>query len=255
MISLIRGDCLIKMKDIPDNSVDMVAADPPYQMTSCTWDSIIPLEPMWEQLKRIIKPNGAVVLTALQPFTSMLVMSNIKWFRHEWIWYKAVGSNFASLKYQPMKEHESVLVFAKDRCNYYPMMQPRRGSGASREKYAHNSDSEVEFVGGLKKNQRNKFYNPDERNPSSVQYFNNREGTRGLHPTQKPVALFEYLIKTYTKENELVLDFCFGSGTTAIACINLNRNFVGIELDAKYFELAKDRINKELQKAKLLSIF
>jgi len=243
-VQLYFGDCLDIMPEIPDRSIDMILADPPYGTTACKWDSIIPLEPMWKQLKRIIKRNGAIVMTASQPFTTTLISSNMKMFKYEWIWEKSVGSNFACLKYQPMKEHENILVFGKNKTKYYPIKQSRKGSGAKRMKYAHNCIQETEFMGGLKKNQQDQYYNKDMRNPSSVQFFNNREKCRGLHPTQKPVALMEYLIKTYTNEGEIVLDFAMGSGTTGVACKNLNRNFIGIEKDEKYFEIAKQRIEK-----------
>jgi len=199
---------------------------------------------MWEQLKRIIKPNGAIVLTASQPFTSALIMSNSKMFKYEWIWEKSVGSNFASLKYQPMKEHENILVFCEGKTNYYPIKEARKGSGGERVKYRYNaSESKTgEANGSLKNVDRTGNYD-SLRNPSSVQFFNNREKGRGLHPTQKPVALMEYLIKTYTNEGETVLDFAAGSFTTAVAAINTKRNFIGIEKDAKYCEIANNRIN------------
>jgi site-specific DNA-methyltransferase (adenine-specific) len=242
MIKLIHGDCLEQMKNIEPGSIDMVLADPPYGTTACKWDSIIPLDSMWDQLNRMVKPKAAIVMTASQPFTSVLVNSNISNFKYEWIWEKAVGSNFAVLKYQPMKEHESVLVFSNNTHNYYPIKQPRKGSGAKRMDYGHNgsvtgeANGSQDFAGwDVGK------YDKNLRNPSSVQYFNNREKCRGLHPTQKPIALMEYLIKTYTLENEIVLDFTMGSGTTGVACKNLNRNFIGIELDEKYFKIAQER--------------
>jgi len=244
MISLMHGDCLELMKDIPDGSVDMVLTDPPYGTTACKWDSVIPFEPMWAQLKRVTKKSGAIVMTASQPFTSALVMSNVKMFKYEWIWEKAVGSNFAALKYQPMKEHENVLVFSDGKHNYYPIKQPRKGSGSARLNYGNNGSTTGETTGSLKfKGFTPETYDKEMRNPSSVQYFNNREKGRGLHPTQKPVALMEYLIKTYTNEGETVLDFTMGSGTTGVAAKNLNRSFIGIELDRDYFNIAEDRIS------------
>ena len=254
MIDLRKGDCLELMKDIPDKSIDAIICDLPYGTTACKWDTIIPFEPLWEQYKRIIKPNGAIVLFGSQPFTSALVMSNPKMFKYEWIWEKAVGSNFAALKYQPMKEHESVLVFSKGTHNYYPIKEERKGSGKERIKHKYNAlESKTgEANGGLLNTERTGNYG-ELRNPSSVQYFNNREGCRGLHPTQKPVALIEYLIKTYTNEGETVLDNTMGSGTTGVACVNTNRNFIGMELDDKYFEIAKARIN-EARDAKQLKL-
>jgi site-specific DNA-methyltransferase (adenine-specific) len=242
-MKLIQGDCLEVMKTIPDGSVDMVLTDPPYGTTACKWDSIIPFEPMWEQLKRVTKKNGAIVMTASQPFTSALVMSNVRMFKYEWIWEKAVGSNFAVLKFQPMKEHENVLVFSEGKHNYYPIKQPRKGSGSDRLKYGNNGSKTGEATGSLNFHGFTpETYDRNWRNPSSVQYFNNREKYRGLHPTQKPVALMEYLIKTYTNEGETVLDFTMGSGTTGVAAKGLNRNFIGIELDEQYFNIAKERI-------------
>ena len=236
-------DCLEGMKRIPDGSVDMILCDLPYGTTACKWDTIIPFEPLWEQYERVIKDNGAIVLTSSQPFTSALVMSNPKIFRYEWIWEKAVGSNFAQLKYQPMKEHESVLVFSKNRHQYFPIKQLRKGSGAERASRAYVQTKSGEASGGLTfQGVEAGHYDKDYRNPSSVQYFNNREKGRGLHPTQKPVALFEYLIKTYTNKNETVLDNCMGSGTTAIACMNTCRNYIGFELDKTYYNNSLERI-------------
>ena len=242
-IELIQGDCLEKMKYIPDGSVDMVLTDPPYGTTACKWDSIIPLEPMWEQLKRIIKPNGAIVMTASQPFTSVLVCSNLKMFKHEWVWIKNRGSNFANTVREPMKEHETVLVFSNGKWVYNKQMQERTGGGLDRVKYSFTDEGTVRegtrsFAG------RKIDSMPDLRVPSSWQKFNVACGNeKTKHPTQKPVALMEYLIKTYTNEGETVLDFTMGSGSTGVACKNLNRNFIGIELDDEYFKIAEKRIN------------
>jgi len=242
MANLMQGDCLEMMEEIPNGSVDMVLTDPPYGTTACKWDSIIPLDPMWEQLKRVIKPNGAIAMTASQPFTSILVASNIKQFKHEWIWKKNAGSNFGALKYQPMKEHESIIIFCNERVNYYPIKQERSESGKAMIKAGVKSKASQgnDVYGGLNKGYDNSKNDKNMRVPSSVQLFN-RE--RGLHPTQKPVLLMEYLIKTYTNEGETVLDFTMGSGTTGVAAKNLNRKFIGIELDADYFAIAKKRIN------------
>lgn len=251
MIDLRLGDCLEVMKSIPDGSVDAIITDPPYGMTACKWDSVIPFEPMWAELKRIIKSNGAIIFTASQPFTSLLVMSNIKMFRTSWIYQKRCASNFAQGKYMPMKEHEDVLVFGKQKTVYYPIRQERKGSGLARSKYAYSDASRAnsgEFVGKMKRGAiENDGGNNELRLPSSIQEFNNRaSGDIGFHPTQKPVLLLEYLIKTYTLENETVLDFTMGSGTTGVACKNLNRNFIGIELDEGYFNIAKERIGYSL---------
>jgi site-specific DNA-methyltransferase (adenine-specific) len=237
------GDCLDIMPQIKTNSVDMVLVDLPYGTTACKWDAIIPFDKLWEQYERIVKPNGAIVFTASQPFTSVLVMSKPKWFRHEWIWKKNRGSNFALLKWQPFKEHESVLVFSKETANYYPIMEERSENGKSRCAYTFNNKVTSKTIN----NQT--FYNQDGerrkldenlRNPSSVQNFNTEVG---LHPTQKPTKLFEYLIQTYTKVGDVVMDNTMGSGTTGIACKNLNRSFIGIEKDENYFKIAEQRIN------------
>jgi site-specific DNA-methyltransferase (adenine-specific) len=244
MINLLHGDCLDLMKTIPDASIDAIITDPPYGTTACKWDSVIPFESMWEQLKRIIKPNGAIVLFGSQPFTSSLVMSNPKMFKCEWIWEKNAGSNFASVRFQPMKEHENILVFSKEKTNYNPQKEKRADSGLARVKSSpmtfnrKNDDDDV--YGGLFVGNVTKKIADELRCPRSIQKFN-RE--RGLHPTQKPLLLLEYLVKTYSNENETVLDFTMGSGTTGVACKNLNRNFIGIELDKNYFDIATERIN------------
>jgi len=240
-MKLIHGDCLEAMNNISDGSVDMILADPPYGTTACKWDSVIPLEPMWEQLKRIIKPNRAIVMTASQPFTTTLIASNMKMFKYCWVWEKNKGSNFGATKYQPMKEHEDVVVFGLGKIQYYPIRQERSEAGKAMikttvvSKGARDKDS----TSGWHKGYDNSKCDPEMRCPRSIQKFNVE---RGQHPTQKPVALMEYLIKTYTNEGETVLDFTMGSGTTGVACKNLNRDFIGIELDEKYFRIAKQRI-------------
>jgi site-specific DNA-methyltransferase (adenine-specific) len=242
MMELWKGDCLVEMDKIAGKSIDMILCDLPYGTTACKWDSVIPFEPLWEQYERIIKPNGAIVLTASQPFTSVLVTSNLKMFRYEWIWEKNRGSNFATVKFQPMKEHESILVFSKDRHNYYPIKEERQGLGKDRVKYKFQEERKnVSDNYGIKV--KHKEFLTEDRVPRSIQKFNTETG---LHPTQKPTALFEYLVKTYTNEGETVLDNCMGSGTTGVACKNLNRNFIGIEKDDKYFEIACKRINDNL---------
>jgi len=248
-----QGDCLELMKQIEDKSVDMILCDLPYGTTACKWDTIIPFDKLWEQYERIIKPNGAIVLTSSQPFTSALVMSNPKLFKYEWIWQKAVGSNFAALKYQPMKEHENILVFGKGTTIYNPIKEERKGSGKQRQKagYANSKATAKtgQFIGGIMDATKRTNDYDELRYPSSIQYFNNRDKDRGMHPTQKPVALFEYLIKTYTNEGDLVLDNCIGSGTTAIACIKANRRFIGMELEQKYVDIANKRIGEVKQEA------
>ena len=238
-IKLIKGDCLEVMKSIPDKSIDMILCDLPYGTTACKWDIIIPFKPLWEQYNRIIKDNSAIVLFGSQPFTSALIMSNLKMFKYEWIWEKDAGSNFATVKYQPMKEHENILVFGKGKTRYFPIMQERIGSRKGKETTTIDSGRKDSVYGtqegrGILKVGKLRY-------PRSIQRFN-RE--RGLHPTQKPVKLLEYLIKTYTNEGELVLDNCMGSGSTGVACVNTNRNFIGMELDNNYFNIAKERIYK-----------
>ena len=234
-----NDDCLEGMKRIADGSVDMILCDLPYKITRLKWDIMIPFEPLWEQYRRVIKPNGAIVLTASQPFTSALVMSNPKMFKYCWVWKKNAGSNFGCVKFQPMKEHEDILVFYSGRATYNPQMQERAESGKKRVKTTVNYSTKTELVGDSLHNNMSSL-RPTLRYPSSVQLFN-RE--RGLHPTQKPVALFEYLIRTYTNPGELVLDNCMGSGTTAIACMNTQRNFIGFEMDKGYYDIACKRID------------
>jgi len=231
---LLQGDCLELMKDIKDKSIDMILCDLPYGTTACKWDTIIPFDKLWEQYERIIKDNGAIVLTASQPFTSVLINSKIKLFKHEWVWNKKQGGNAMLVKRQPYKIHENILIFSKSICVYYPQMI----KGKMRKKgmnYEHNAG----IYGG-----RRKSYEKisDDYYPKSILEISNANRRNRLHPTQKPVALMEYLIKTYTNEGDLVLDNCMGSGTTGVACKNLNRDFIGIELDKKYFEIAKQRI-------------
>ena len=233
------------MKKIPDGSVDLVLTDPPYGTTACKWDTVIPFEPMWEQLKRVTKKNGAIVLFGSQPFTSALVMSNPKMFKYEWIFNKTGASNFATAKYNPLKYHENIVVFAKSKTTYNPQMEQREGAGLKRVEigYKGNKDTVSGEANGIKIGKKDGSYSGELRYPSSVQKINNKNPQdRGQHPTQKPVALMEYLIKTYTNENETVLDFTMGSGTTGVACRNLNRNFIGIELDETYYNIAKERI-------------
>ena len=248
MLNLIHGDCLDVMKTLPDASIDAIITDPPYGTTACKWDSVIPFEPMWEQLNRIIKDNGAIALFGSQPFTSALIMSNAKMFKYEWIWEKTMTSNFCQAKYQPMKYHENILIFAKNKTIYNPIMEDRSEIGKKRlknnGKIISGKNNITKIINFQKKQGEYKQYDPNKIYPKSIQKFNSVPNCNGikLHPTQKPVALLEYLVKTYTQENETVLDFTMGSGTTGVACKNLNRNFIGIELDEGYFKIAKDRI-------------
>ena len=243
-VKLYHGDCLTEMNRIADKSVDMILCDLPYGTTQNSWDNIIPFDEMWKQYNRIIKDNCAIVLFGSQPFTSKLVCSNIENFKCEWIYKKKVASNFGNAKIQPMKEHENVLVFCNGKIRYFPIKEERKGSGASRIKYSFKNSTNSDCYATFDYDENHRRIQTELRFPSSIQEFNNRGKEFGLHPTQKPTALLEYLIKTYTLENETVLDNCMGSGSTGVACINTNRNFIGIELDDNYFKIAEDRINK-----------
>lgn len=240
-MKLMNGDCLELMASIPDGSVDMVLCDLPYGTTACAWDAVIPFDQLWAEYKRICRKGAAIVLTASQPFTSLLVASNVTAFKHEWIWKKNAGSNFGSVKSQPMKEHESVLVFSFGKHIYNPIMQERAEAGKKMVKAGVKSKASKgdDVYGGMNQGYDNSNCDPEKRYPSSVQLFN-RE--RGKHPTQKPVALMEYLILTYTNEGDTVLDNTMGSGTTGVAAVNTNRKFIGIERDEKYFAIAQKRI-------------
>lgn len=231
-----HGDCLEVMKDIPDGSVDMILCDLPYGTTACKWDAIIPFEPLWEQYERVIKKHGAIVLTASQPFTSALVMSNARIFRYEWVWEKSVATNFLNSKIQPLKKTESVLVFYKQCGCYYPQ-------GLRRETTIRNQ--RVRTVGKDNAYGKQSAHSMSEitNYPTNIIKIPNGNNAN-IHPTQKPVALFEYLIRTYTNEGETVLDNCAGSGTTGIACRNTGRNFILIEKDDKYFDVAQRRLEE-----------
>ena len=233
--SVNNGNCLELMSDIDDKSIDMILCDLPYGTTACKWDTIIPFEPLWEQYKRIIKDNGAIVLTASQPFTSALVMSNPKMFRYEIIWEKERPTNIFFVKKQIAKVHENVLIFYKHQPDYNPQME--KSMGVNRKLYDGN-ESKTHL---RQKYKSSEDYNYKIRYPRSVQKIN-RQNLIAHHPTQKPVALFEYMIKTYTNEGELVLDNCAGSGTTAIACLKTNRNYILIEQETKYCDIANNRI-------------
>jgi len=309
MIELLQGDCLEMMKDIPDGSVDMVLTDPPYGTTACKWDSIIPLEPMWEQLKRVIKPNGAIVLFGSEPFSSALRMSNIKNYKYDWVWIRNNATKYLSKNYNPLSTYENIIVFLeteyKEFGSYIKTQREKAGlsknkidkilntntlyaffegrnlrgemtySKPNKEHYAIlksalNLDNRFDDLilnnhtlnhQGLVKLKKTKIqkartkhredsfysYNANEyvqefeNYPKDVLYFD--KDKQKLHPTQKPVALMEYLIKTYTNEGDTVLDFTMGSGTTGVACKNTNRDFIGIELDPDYFAIAEERIN------------
>ena len=241
---VIYGDCLEKMKNIPNKSIDLILCDLPYGTTACRWDTIIPFDKLWEQYKRIIKDNGTIVLTSAQPFTTKLINSNIEMFKYCWIWNKGKGSNFVMVKKQPLRIHEEILIFGGNQ--YNPQMTKTEKTRDRRnenwlKKGTINRDGATTPKGIVS---YSKDYNPNLLYPKSIIKINNHlQKDKRFHPTQKPVALMEYLIKTYTNEGDLVLDNCMGSGTTGVACKNLNRDFIGMELDEKYFNIAKERIN------------
>ena len=229
-----QGDCLERMKEIESGSADMVLADPPYGTTACKWDSIIPLEPMWEQLKRVIKPNGAIVMTASQPFTTTLISSNMKMFKYCWVWNKKQGGNPLNAKRQPLRITEDVVVFNAK--TYNPQMR----TGKLRKKGGINKQPETTGKVDINYSSYNDQYYPT----TIIEIANCSKKKERVHPTQKPVALMEYLIKTYTNEGETVLDFTMGSGTTGVACKNLGRKFIGIEMDEGYFDIASKRMEQ-----------
>lgn len=238
-MKLIKGDCLERMKEIESGSVDAIITDPPYGTTACKWDSVIPFDKMWEQLNRIIKPNGAIVLFGSEPFSSALRMSNIKNYKYDWVWDKRYPANYPLAKKQPMKRHENIIVFSMGVAIYNPQMIKRDKP----IKKGKNSGASVFNKGLERADYKGKVYT--HQYPVSIQLFPTRQEGRKIHPTQKPVALMEYLIKTYTYEWDTVLDFTMGSGSTGVACVNTNRDFIGIEMDDKYFEIAKNRINNK----------
>ena len=238
-IELWHGDCLELMKNIPDGSVDLILTDPPYGTTACKWDSVIPFEPMWEQLNRIIKPNGAICLFGSEPFSSALRMSNIKNYRYDWYWNKTKPVGFANAKKMPLKDVESISVFYQKRPKYFPqgILKCNKTIKNSTKTKKQNNITAING-GAFKTNSFNQEYT---NYPRQILKFSVEQG---LHPTQKPVALLEYLIRTYTNESETVLDFTMGSGSTGVACVNTGRNFIGIELDEGYFNIAKKRIEE-----------
>jgi site-specific DNA-methyltransferase (adenine-specific) len=250
-VQLILGDCLEKMKDIPDGSVDMILCDLPYGTTACKWDSVIPFEPLWKQYKRIIKPGSSVVLTASQPFTSVLIVSNLNWFKYSWIWEKERPTNFFAAKFMPLNNTEDVLVFSEGGCNngtkkpmrYYP----QGTTSVDRVTKNSNTGGKIGSEHKTSLNDGRLYHQTTTGYPKKTVKFNQDPHT--IHPTQKPVGLMEYMIKTYTKAGETVLDNTMGSGTTGVACVNTGRNFIGIELDEGYFKIAEKRIAEARAKA------
>ena len=241
-MKLYKGDCLEVMKDIPSGSIDAIICDPPYGTTSCKWDSVIDFGLMWEQLNRVIKPNGAIVLFGSEPFSSALRMSNIKNYKYDWIWDKKQGGSPLNAKRMPLKTLESIHVFNKHKYNPQMRKGKMRVKGGSKKQADHTGKTIQGYT------TKSDLYYPT----MLLSDFSNA-GNRGktMHPTQKPLLLMEYLVRTYTNENELVLDFTMGSGTTGVACKNLNRDFIGIEIDKDYFEIAKKRIEKHTTQERL----
>ena len=237
-VMLYNGDCLEEMKRIPDGSVDAIIADTPYGVVGCEWDAIIPFEPMWEQLKRVRKRNAVTVMTGTQPFTSSLIMSNVKEFRYIWVWDKKVASNSQLARTQPLKVHEDIIVFGRRGGKYNP-----QGVEECAIVRTNDNRNKPNSVGHVYCNKSKEYVQKLTGYPKSIQNFKPCKYDK-QHPTEKPVALMEYLIKTYTDEGDTVLDFTMGSGTTGVAAVNLNRKFIGIELSKEYFEIAKERILK-----------
>jgi site-specific DNA-methyltransferase (adenine-specific) len=246
--AILHGDCLELMKDIPNGSIDMILCDLPYGTTACKWDVIIPFDKLWEQYERIIKPNGAIVLTASQPFTSALVMSNPKMFKYCWVWDKKVPSGMTYARFQPMRQHEDVLIFSKNKCIYNPQIIKRDvpiKSGGQKNLNSESTTLDKYKIEGFKKTY-------DTKNPTTIIQFN-KVRTKSVHPTQKPLALFKYLIKTYTNEGELVLDNTAGSCTTAIAALETCRNYICMEKDEKYYSIGLQRVKEWHEKQGLFN--
>ena len=237
-IKLYKGDCLELMKSIPDGSIDAIITDPPYGTTACKWDSVIPFDLMWEQLNRIIKPNGAIVLFGSEPFSSALRMTTIKNYKYDWKWLKSRTTGFQMAKKRPMKDYEDILIFYKKQPTYYNTNLIKLEKPIKSWRLNGKGGSGLNEV----KTEKNRLQEYTNFNRQTLKFNNEHNVGELVHPTQKPVALMEYLIKTYTNENETVLDFTMGSGSTGVACVNTNRNFIGIEMDEKYFEIAEKRI-------------
>tara|TARA_R100001594_G_scaffold26766_1_gene51462 strand:- start:6922 stop:7644 length:723 start_codon:yes stop_codon:yes gene_type:complete len=240
-VKLYNGDCLEVMKLIPDKSIDAIITDPPYGTTACKWDSVIPFDPMWKQLNRIIKDNGAIALFGSEPFSSALRMSNIKYYKYDWYWDKKFGGNFVKAKRMPLKNIECISIFSNN--NKVPIYYPQMTLRNKPIKQGGVKTSEAIPIKNNSKTHTKKIYKY--KYPLTLLQYPKELG-KTIHPTQKPVKLIEYLVKTYTNELETVLDFTMGSGTTGVACCNTNRDFIGIELDKQYFKIAQDRIKNEL---------
>jgi len=251
---LYQGDCLEVMPTIEAGSVDAIICDPPYGVTNCSWDSVIPLEPLWSEYKRLIKPNGAIVLFASQPFTSVLVTSNLEWFKYEWMWDKNLATGGQNVAFMPMKSHESILVFSNGRGTYNPQMEKLTQAEIKRLRYRDYDRPMGESYGKARMITKGRAKILDEgalKHPRSIIRINgvhacSSEKKLWSHPSQKSTALMEYLVKTYTNPGDLILDNCFGSCTTGVACINLGRRFIGIEKDPTYFKIGQERMAKRM---------
>jgi len=243
------GDCLEITQQFENNSIDAIITDLPYGTTACKWDSIIPLKPMWEQVKRLLKEKGVFITTAIQPFASVLISSNLSWFRCEWIWDKKIPSGMSYARYHPMRQHESVLVFGKPGIKYNPQIIKRNNPISQ----GGNSYSPTAPIQARKSGEkRKKIYT--HKNPTTIiKFMKIRKGS--LHHTQKPVELYEYLIKTYTDKNDTVLDIATGSGTTGEACLRTKRKFIGVEIEQKYYDIAYDRLSNLIIEPEELPIF
>lgn len=234
--TLVNADCFDVFPFIEDKSIDAIICDLPYGTTACKWDSVLPLDKLWTEYKRILKPNGVVVLTASQPFTSVLGCSNLEWLKYEWIWDKVRGVGFQVAKHRPMMQHENILVFGKGRVTYNPIMT-KRDKVKKSKCYTSSDSNPLKYNDGIEREYNEKY-------PTSILTYSNASQKGKQHPTQKNLDLFEYLIKTYTNENEIVLDNTMGSGTTGLACLKTNRQFIGIEKEKQYYDVAVRRLSE-----------
>lgn len=256
-VKLYKGDCLEIMKDIPDRSIDFICGDLPYGILACKWDSQIPLEPLWEQYERIIRDDGAIALFGTQPFTTTLIASRMELYRYSWVWVKEKGSNFQLANIQPLKKTEDICMFSKARAangakppmRYFPQLEERDIP----LKYGGGRNVGGELLHKHSMKELNKVYNT--RHPTNILCFTKNYGQENFHPTQKPTDLLSYLIRTYTREGEWVLDNCMGSGSTGVACVETDRNFIGIEKEEKYHAISRMRIDKALSAPKQGELF
>ena len=251
-VKLYKGDCLTEMDKIADGSIDAIICDPPYGTTDCKWDSVIPFDEMWKQLNRVIKPNGAIVLFGSEPFSSALRMSNIDNYKYDWVWCKTKASNHVNAKNRPMGKHENVSIFSLGTIANGSDRRMEYNPQGLKEVNRRNYRPSPRFGGyqGARPSHQKTLFQKYENYPNTILNFSN-PNNKTVHPTQKPVALMEYLVKTYTNKGETVLDFTMGSGSTGVACANTDRNFIGIEQDDKYFNIATKRINEARNKLRL----